>query len=42
MISHVEIGRKVFVLGSLDVDTAEWLEDIENGDSSLKAFLALV
>ena len=27
---------------SVDVDEAEWLEEIEKGDSSLKAFLVMV
>ena len=26
----------------LDLDKAEWLDEIEKGDSSLKAFLAMV
>ena len=31
--------RKVW---SLDVEKTEWLDDVEKGDSSLKAFLAVV
>ena len=42
MLSHVEVGRKkdgVYRLvdnlfGSLDLDKAEWLDEIEKGDSS--------
>ena len=30
------------LFGSLDLDKAEWLDEIEKGDSSLKAFLAMV
>ena len=30
------------LFGSLDLDKAAWLGEIEKGDSSLKAFLAMV
>ena len=30
------------LFGSLDLDKAEWLDEIEKGDNSLKAFLAMV
>ena len=30
------------LFGSLDLDKAEWLDEIEKEDSSLKAFLAMV
>ena len=46
-IMHIR-QRKVWsrlvdnLFGSLDLDKAEWLDEIEKGDSSLKAFLAMV
>ena len=46
--SHRGRQRKVWsrlvdkIFGSLYLDKAEWLDKMEKGDSSLKAFLAMV